>query len=471
MRDPLSAHTTVAVLGLGSSGVAACRLLVALGKRVIAVDGGAARAVDLPAGVEVRWGSHAIGDATAAVLSPSLNPEWPENRTKADLVPLWEAAASGAVALWPEVALASVAFARPVLTIGGTDGKSTTAEMAHALLGECFAEQVWLGGNSWRALSDVVVEQPEARCGVIEVSAFQLWQGHPMSPSVSLLTNIADDHLDHYADLAAYVAAKQHIHANLGRDALAVVCADDPRLLGFAATLAERGTPIAGYGETRPTAALPWSGVAYVDGDVVRVEDATGAASLPLSRIVVPGAHNAKNAAGAWLAARALASRVGGAVDVTMASRAFGAFGGLPHRLAYVRTLDGVRYYNDSKATNAHAAATVVLSLAGPVVAIVGGVDKRLPLDPLIAALSTRARHVIAIGEVAERFVAEATPHLRSIERSSTLEAAVVRAQACASAGDAVVLSPGCSSFDQFRSFEDRGEQYVAAVERLGSLA
>ena len=109
--------------------------------------------------------------------------------------------------------------------------------------------------------------------------------------------------------------------------------------------------------------------------------------------------------------------------------------------------------------------------MAGPVVAIVGGVDKRLPLDPLIAALSTRARHVIAIGEVAERFVAEATPHLRSIERSSTLEAAVVRAQACASAGDAVVLSPGCSSFDQFRSFEDRGDQYVAAVERLGSLA
>jgi UDP-N-acetylmuramoylalanine--D-glutamate ligase len=471
MNDPLADHTTVAILGLGSSGQAACRLLHTLGKRVIAVDGGAPRALALPDAVEVRWGSHAIEDATAAVLSPSLNPEWPENQAKADLASLWARAAAGDLALWPEVALAAAAFARPVLTIGGTDGKSTTAAMAHALLSAADPARAWLGGNSWQALSDVVLEGTDAECGVIEVSAFQLWAGHPMAPAVSLLTNIADDHLDHYADVAAYVAAKQHIHANLDGTSLAVVCADDARLVGFATTLIARGVPVAAYGATRPSSSVAWSAVAYVDGASIVVEDALGHASIASSSLVVPGAHNRLNAAGAWLASRALAARVGRTVDAATATRALGGFHGLPHRLAYVRTLDGVRYYDDSKATNAHAAATGLRSLEGPLVAIVGGVDKRLPLGPMIDALSERARHVIAIGEVAERFVREATPHLRSIERSATLGAAVVRAQACAARGDAVVLSPGCSSFDQFRSFEDRGQQYVAAVQKLESLA
>lgn len=467
MRDPLASHEHVAVLGLGASGCGAARLLTALGKRVTAVDGGSERDVDLPSGVEIRWGTHDTADATAAVLSPSFNPEWPENRAKPDLAAMQARAARGELEIWSEVVLAACAFEGRLMTIGGTDGKSTTAAMAHALL-KAAGVPTLLGGNSWRALSDVVLERPEATHAVVEVSAFQLWEPHGLVPDVSLLTNIAGDHLDHYEGMSDYIAAKLHVHRNQVAGSTAVFFAGDDRLRSPSQRLPERGVCVAGYGLDRPSG--PWSGRAWCDDETLYLEDARGTDSIPLRALRVPGLHNRKNAAGAWLAARALVGD-DAAVDGETAARGFEAFSGLPHRLQFVRELDGVRYYDDSKATNVHAAATGVASLTGPLVAIVGGVDKKLDLTPLIEALRPSARHVIAIGEVAARFVDEAAPHLRSLERSATLEAAVSAARAAAQPGDAVVLAPGCSSFDMFRSFEDRGRQYAALVQQLTPYA
>lgn len=467
MRDPLPGHDHVAVLGLGASGCGAARLLTALGKRVMAVDGGAEREVELPASVEVRWGSHDIGDASAAVLSPSFNPEWPENRAKPDLLALQARADAGEVEIWSEVVLAASAFEGRLLTIGGTDGKSTTAAMAHALL-EQAGYATLLGGNSWRALSDVVLERHDATHAVVEVSAFQLWEPHALAPDVALLTNIAADHLDHYASMDDYIRAKRHVHRNLHEAALALVYADDEALLGSARALVDRGVPIGAYGLDAPGGDLPWAARAWQEGDRICVEDGDGADAVSVAALQVPGLHNRKNAAGAWLAARALV-RGEGTLDGATAADGFGAFRGLPHRLQFVRELDGVRYYDDSKATNVHAAATGVRSLPGTLVAIVGGVDKKLELAPLIEALAPRARHVVAIGEVSARFEGEAAAHLRSVERSATLEAAVEAARAAAQPGDAVVLVPGCSSFDMFRSFEDRGRQFAALVQALPS--
>ncbi len=149
------------------------------------------------------------------------------------------------------------------------------------------------------------------------------------------------------------------------------------------------------------------------------------------------------------------------------AEQGFEGFTGLPHRIELVHELDGVRYYDDSKATNVHAAVAGIRSMDRPLVAIVGGVDKRLALGPLIDALADHARAVVVIGELRSRFVEESRGQIRVVREAETLESAVSLARAESWPGDAVVLSPGCSSFDMFRSFEHRGEVFAETVRGL----
>ena len=450
LNDPLSGHSRVAVLGLGASGRAACTLLGRLGKRVVASD---SRELDLDLGehVELRTGANELGDATALVVSPGLNPEWPENRDNPALAEIWRAVREGRVELWSEIELAIAAFPGPTVTVGGTDGKSTTASMIGDIL-EASGRSVVFGGNSWTALSEVVATADTGDVCVAEVSAFQLWAGHRLHPAVSVLTNIAPDHLDHYDAEEDYVRAKFQIHEHLGPGDTAVLNAEDPRLAAAMDSLTARGVEVARFGLRAADGAC-----AHVDGSVLR----WGATTLPKSAVAVPGRHNQKNALAAYLAARAIDP----SLTTEQTERALRAFVGLPHRLERVRILDGVTWFNDSKATNVHAAVTGLQSLDTPIVAIVGGVDKQLDLAPLIDALRP-ARRVFVIGEVQDRLVAESMGAL-DIERAPSLHDAIGRARSCARAGDSVVLAPGCSSFDMFRSFEHRGDVFRERVLAL----
>lgn len=466
LRDPLRGLQRVAVLGLGASGRAACRLLVALGKSVVARDGGQPRDVDLPDAVDVAWGSHDVGDVDALVLSPSLNPEWPENRAKPDLAALYASRRP----VISEVVLACQAFPGRVLSIGGTDGKSTTAAMAHAI-GNASGARVLLGGNSWTAMSEVVLAEAEAaraegrtvaEAAVVEVSAFQLWSGHGFHPDVALLTNVALDHLDHYASADDYVAAKHHVHALLGAGDDALFFAHDLRLSQMARAAERQGARVSYYADGAELDALD----AWLDGDALVLRTAEGEERARRDALRVPGAHNRRNALGAWLGARRL---LGARVDAASFEAAMAGFRGLPHRLALVRERGGVRYFDDSKATNVHAAQVGLRSVGGPLVAIVGGVDKGLDLGPLIETLCEHARAVAVIGEVQERFVAEAAGRLRVVPHES-LESAVGWAAEVADAGEAVTLSPGCSSFDMFSGFEARGRAFEAAVHALSDV-
>lgn len=463
MIDPIPQHHTVAVLGLGAAGQAAVRLLAKLGKHVIASDRRASVDAALPAGVELRRGGNEIGDATAVVLSPGLNPEWPENRDNPALAGLWSAWREGRVQVWSEVELAIAAFGGPTITVGGTDGKSTTAAMTRDVAAAA-GRRVLFGGNSWTALSDVLLETPDADICVAEVSAFQLWAGHGLRQDVAILTNIAPDHLDHYAGEDDYVAAKFHAFANMGAGTTAVLNAADARLGARRAALQARGIATVGFALDAP--GPEWGARAWADERAFVVADRFGELRLPLSALQLPGAHNRKNALAALAAVRALTA--GASPTATEAERALGDFRGLPHRLELVRELDGVLWLNDSKATNIHAAVTGLTSLDRPVVAIVGGVDKNLELAPLFDALDRGARHVVLIGGLTARFDTEAGARSWTREAAPDLPSAVAAARRAAGPGDAVVLAPACSSFDMFRSFEHRGDVFRTLVDALG---
>lgn len=458
LHDPLDRHETVAVLGLGATGRAACRLAHRLGKRVIAAD----RNADLDpapfAGIAtVHPGTHEIDDATAVILSPALNPEWPENRAHPELGPIYDRSDAGELALVSEVDAACAAFARPFVSVGGTDGKSTTAALAAALVRATGADTI-LGGNSWPPMSARVLEQPDATGAIVEISAFQLWPGHTIRPTAAILTNIADDHLDHYATQDDYVAAKLRILDHLG-DGLFVPWQGDARLAAAADAFAASGGRVARVDGAPGNEA----GYARDTGETIEAHLDGRTLAVPRDALVLPGAHNRRNLQAALLATLAL---VDGPIDAGAIADAVRGFHGLDHRVQFVRERDGVRFYDDSKATNVHAAVIGLRALERPVVAVVGGVDKGLELDDLVTALGDVARHVVLIGALADRLGAR-LDGVVTWEVATSMDDAARRAAAAARSGDAVTLAPAASSFDWFSGFAERGRVWQAAVRAL----
>ena len=456
--DPLPDHDTVAILGFGASGRAALRLLRHFKKQVIVSDQQLGE-VEPQEGVRFQGGAHDIGDATAVVLSPSLNPEWPENQAKPALQPIFARFADGSLLGLSEVELGLRAFNRPYIAVGGTDGKSTTAALTHALA-EAFGYQAVLGGNSWRAFCDVAMDADESvDLAVVEISAFQLHQPHGIRPPVAIATNIASDHLDHYANFDDYVRAKSALFMNQSEGDVAVLNRDDERLRSLGEALRSKGAEVV-YFSNQPLQSESGAGE---EDELLTVRRGGRTLQFAAERMALPGAHNRRNALAAISALMHVGHR---SANIDKLFRILSEFRGLPHRVAFVRELDGVRYYNDSKATNVHAACVGIRAMTGPTIAIVGGVEKGLSLDELWEALAARGRLVVAIGDLRERLAAEA-PATLPVLAADSLEDAVQLARSHAKAGDAVLLAPASSSFDMFRSFEERGERFEAAVQAL----
>ena len=456
--DPLAQYPQVAVLGYGASGKAATTLLRTLGKRVWVSDlRGEPDRED--AEVSFHFGENSVGDARAVVLSPGLNFEWPENASNPSLRPIWERHQRGELTILSEVELGVRALNRPWIGVGGTDGKSTTAALTQHLASS-FGESAVLGGNSWEAFSAVALRAPASTSlAVVEVSAFQLHQPHGLRPSVAILTNIANDHLDHYGSFEDYVRAKESLFRNQRAGDWAVLNGDDALARALGERLAARGVGVAYFGNGAPQGA---TGAGERDGMLVvslRGEEL----SLPASLLTLAGAHNRRNALAASLA---LALASGRLPSHEAWAQALNSFQGLAHRVAFVRERDGVRFYNDSKATNVHAACVGIRAMDRPTVAIVGGVDKKLDLAPLVEALRERTHTVVAIGELRARLRSLIPEGIRYVEAGS-MEEAVVLAASSARPGDSVLLAPASSSFDMFRSFEHRGEVFEAAARGL----
>ena len=378
------------------------------------IDAGRLRA----AGVEVVLGAEdpaLVEDVDLLVKSPGVPNE----------APLVAAARRRGLTVWSEVELGSRLLPNPVLGVTGTNGKTTTSELLGAIF-RAAERPVAVAGNVGRPLTGLDGALADEAWIVCELSSFQLEDVVSFRPRIGVLLNLTPDHLDRHGDLDAYRAAKLRIFENQGADDVAVV----PR--GFPA----------------------------VPGDARRVEFA---ADDPLpAEPRVPGAHNRENAAAATAAARAV-----GIPDPAIAE-GLRTFAGVPHRLELVREVDGVRWINDSKATNPEAAERALGAYPPGLRVILGGSRKATPFGGLArGAAQAGVSCAYLIGESADEIAEALAAEGVRFRHSRDLESAVRDAREDAEPGDVVLLSPACASYDQFRDFEERGERFRELVEAL----
>jgi UDP-N-acetylmuramoylalanine--D-glutamate ligase len=443
MSAPVFNSLPVAVLGAGESGVAAALLLAAEGVPVRVFDSAprdtlAARAAQLAAaGIPLTCGMEPVAvpeGARLALLSPGIAPE-------SDLVRLFTGAG---VPLQGELEFAYQRCACPVVAVTGTNGKTTTTQLLECMFNGAGASTKACGNIS-PAFSSCVAQSGGLALMTVEVSSFQLETIATFRPKIAVWLNFAADHLDRYCSLEEYRAAKLRIFENQQRTDWAVVNKRDnlpalrARVLTFSAY--ERG------------------------GDFELVEEVIffrGEPVLRLEDTQLRGLHNVENLMAALAAGHAWG------LDWEAMCAPLCAYRSLPHRCEIVGTLDGVEYVNDSKATNLDAVEKALQSEARPVVLIAGGKDKGFEFDSLTELVGERCRSVVLIGEMAARIKAR-WEHILPCHRAETLAEAVSFARSVARAGDVVLLSPGTSSFDMFRSYADRGNQFRALVEGLPS--
>jgi len=356
--------------------------------------------------------------------------------------------------VWAEVELASRLTSARFLGITGTNGKSTTTSLLGTML-EAAGFPVVVAGNIGTALCEVVTTLGPSHWVVAELSSFQLETIVTFRPHVAVLLNLAPDHLDRYANLADYCAAKARIFLNQTPEDFAVLNADDPPTLEWARGL--RSQPRL-FSRIRTVG----DGAFVRAGRLVVRREGRTEAACGVPEIRIQGLHNLENG----LAAAAAAAAIG--APVAAIGDALKRFPGLPHRLELVAEADGGRYVNDSKGTNVGAVVKSLEGYAGGVILIAGGKDKGGDFAPLWPLVASRVKALLLLGQ-ARQVIRDQLGGACPMEEVSTLEAAVARGAEIAIAGDTVLLSPACASFDMFRDFEHRGDVFRQAVRDLVS--
>jgi UDP-N-acetylmuramoylalanine--D-glutamate ligase len=446
----------VLVFGLAKSGVAAARLLLAQGAQVTALDardeaslGEVSRELKTQ-GVTLVTGATPPGLLEAqslVVVSPGVPLALPE----------LEAARKEGVPIWGEIELAwRLLSTVPLFGITGTNGKSTTT----ALTGELFKRgggRTFVGGNLGLPLAEAALTPNAWDALVVELSSFQLEGIHQLRAKGAVILNLTPDHLDRYPSHEAYGAAKARIFLNQRLGDFAVVNAEDAHVmrLGLHANVPVYGFSLTGQ---RAPEGPKLAGLVVARPGGFRMdflnEDYT------LTNRALRGAHNAQNAMAA-----ALLARLGG-VTREAVQAGLNSYPGLPHRLESVRVLDGVEWVNDSKATNVDSVLVALRAFPGNLLLIAGGKGKGAPYKPMVEEGRGKVKAVLTIGKDADT-IAAAYQGEAPVHPCGTMDVAVRRARELAKAGDTVLLSPACASYDQFKNFEDRGDTFKRLVQAL----
>ncbi len=438
----------VAVVGAARSGIAAAELLVRRGAKVTLTDVKAGiddEARLRGAGVRLELGGHreaTLARADLIVLSPGV----PANQ------PAIEAARRAGVPIIGELELASRWLRGRLVAITGTKGKSTTTTLTGRML-EAGGHRVLVGGNIGHALSAQVERSTADTIHVVEASSFQLETTETLRPWIAVLLNFSPDHLDRHASVEEYAQAKARIFANQAPEDWAVLNADDAPSLAIAGEPRAQRVLFSAGDRLR-------EGVVVAGGAIVRRTRDDELPLVPLSAIRLIGPHLVADV----VAASAVASIAG--VESAAMIRAVAAFTGLEHALEPVAEIGGVRFVNDSKATNIEAARRAIESFGDGVVVILGGRFKGGDFRDLTEALLARRATVVAIGEAAG-LIRDALSTRVTVRDAADMRAAVRTAFTAAAPGRAVVLAPACASFDMFRDYAERGRLFKQEVQRL----
>ena len=444
--------TRVTVAGAARSGLAAAELLARRGARVTLSDSRsevpeADRLRSL--GIALELGGHTRDTFTSAdlvVLSPGVPPEQ-------DVV---QAARDRGVPVIAEIELAWRWLKGRVIAITGTKGKSTTTALTGRML-EAAGFKVIVGGNIGSPLSAQVSESTTDTFHVVETSSFQLEQIDTFHPWIAVMLNLSPDHLDRHPTFEAYRAAKARIFENQDAGDFAVINADDPAVLEIARRGRATARPFSRSGSIS-------RGTVVEDGWIVDRQRDHAARLVPLEVIHLLGPHLVND-----VMAAATVGAIAGAAPAALTA-AVDAFRGLEHAMELVAEIGGVRFVNDSKATNVEAALRSIESFDRDLVPIMGGRFKGGDLRLLREPLKARATAVIAIGE-ARWLLREALGDLVPVEEADSFAAAIARAHELAKPSGVVLLAPACSSFDMFRDYADRGRRFKEEVAKLKAVS
>jgi UDP-N-acetylmuramoylalanine--D-glutamate ligase len=440
------------VVGLARTGIAVADFLLRHGARVTATDAKARGALPVEVldlerrGARLETGGHHVETfrrASLLVVSPGV--PW-------DLPELQAARASGAEVI-AELELACRQISGVVVAVSGTKGKSTTTAAIGAML-QARGGDVRVGGNIGRPAIGLVEGASEATLFVLEVSSFQLEGTELFHPNVAVFLNLSDDHLDRHGSFAAYAAAKARLFGNQTAADWAVVNGADPRALELAAKGRARRV-LFGAGTQAPGDAAY-----FRDGLACLRRGGREEVLFQRDDVRLPGPHLADD-----LLAAATVARLLGVASAAIRGAARG-FEGAEHVLEFVAEIDGLRFFNDSKATNVAAACKSLEAFDRPVIAIMGGRFKGGDLALLAETARGRAKQVLAFGEARARF-AEGLAGSVPVELCASLRQAVERALVLGAPGDVVVLAPACSSFDMFEDYAQRGRVFKEEVRRL----
>ena len=442
-------HKHILVVGLARTGVSVARFLASRSAQVTVTDLrdeiALAGVMNELGALDIRWvlGRHDEIDFISAdliVVSPGV----PQDQ------PLLAAAHRAGTEIVSEIELASRFITAPLVAITGTNGKTTTTTLAGEIFkGNGFA--TYVGGNIGDPLIELLESGESVERVVAEISSFQLEWISSFRPRVAALLNLSEDHLDRYASYQEYVDAKLRIFENQTADDFAVVNRDDQLVWSHAQGLKAQLFP---FSRTRELQ----EGIFHRDARITFRHNGLEV-SFPTEGIRLQGVHNLENIMAALACCLLLGCRPEKSFEVAR------DFESLHHRMEFVRKFKGVSYYEDSKATNVGSVEKALESFEN-ITLIAGGKDKGGSYAPLVAPIQERVRHLILIGEAADRMQLE-LGSLTDTHRAATLEEAVWLAAQITSSGGTVLMSPACSSFDMFRDYEERAQRFITAVKAL----
>ncbi len=441
----------VTILGSQRSAMGAARLLRHFGAKVLVSEFDADKfdadkrqiLADIEAEFEFGYHSPDVLESDFVVVSPGI----PEN---ADII---EKIRTKNIPLYSEIEMTSWFIDAPIIAVTGSNGKTTTVNLIHHLLLTAGYDS-FLGGNVGVAASEVLMDrlekEPAKPIFVLEVSSFQLDNIDTFKPQVAVILNLTPDHLDRYPSLAAYYESKLGLLKNLDDTCMAVINRDDPELSRHDITV----DPIRYFSVSSPSG----GDVMLAEGVIGIMRDGEWSPILPAKALPLPGKHNLSNALAAVAAVMDFIN------DPSILAQGLMTFSAVPHRIEYVGKIKGIRCYNDSKATNIASTEVAIHSFPQPLWLILGGKDKGGDFTTLISQLEATTREVLLVGAASDIIQTQISPALQT-RKVETIEAAINHCLNHGEAGDVLLLSPACASFDQFENFEARGDHFRTLIQ------